>query len=69
MPPVCDMSVMTRSAARRGTARMQCAPNSESEEALSRTSSSEAVKFGPDGRLLSDAAKKIQEFGSKRRRK
>ena len=69
MPPVCVMSVMTRSAARRGTARMQCAPNSESEEALSRTSSSEAIKLGPDGRLLSDAAKKIEVLASRKRRK
>ena len=69
MPPVCDMRIMTRSAARRGTARMQCAPNSESEEALSRTSSSEAIKLGPDGRLLSDAAKKIEVLASRKRRK
>jgi hypothetical protein len=68
MPPVCDMRIMTRSAARRGTARMQCT-NSESEEALSRTSSSEAIKLGPDGRLLSDAAKKIEVLASRKRRK
>ncbi len=64
VPPV---PLMRSNSRRRGTARMQCAP--DSDDSLSRTRSAKAEALGPEGRLLSDAAKKIETLASGKRRK
>lgn len=52
----------------RGGVFMASVPE-ESDEALSRTGSADALKLGPEGALLSDAAKVIQVLATSRRQR